>query len=137
MHLPLWRRSPQGRVTRQRLIAGALVLALVVGVLTTSTLFSHPAAAAPGQHTTTAPLLTQDGTTPRLEVFTTAGGMVYHKWSDDHGVTWSSWVHLAPAPSSPAVPYVFVGTPAVVSDGPGRLTVFATAQQDISGGDGL
>jgi hypothetical protein len=138
MRLPLWRHAFQRRVTRQRLIAGTMALALVVGVFTTGTLFSHPAAAAPGrQNTTTVPMLAQDGTTPRLEVFTTAGGSVYHKWSDDHGATWSSWVRLASAPSSPSVPYAFSGAPAVVSDGPGRLTVFATAMQNISGGDGL
>src|SRR5690348_7746615 len=110
MHLPLWRLSLPGRVTRQRLIAGALVLALVVGVLTTSTLFSHPAAAS-GQHSTAVPLLAQDGTITRLEVFETYQGFIMHKWSDDHGATWSSWASL-PLPSGTT----FVGTPAVVSD---------------------
>jgi hypothetical protein len=125
-----WRSSLKGRITTKQLVASAAVLALVVGALTTSMLVTRHAAAAPRQqHSTTVSLQPQNqsGTIQRLETFMISGSLVYHQWSDDNGVSWSSWISLGPNVDNRP----FTGTPAVVSDGVGRLTVFALVNNDV------
>jgi hypothetical protein len=127
MHLRLWRRSFQGGVTRQRLMAGALALALVVGVLTTSTLFSRHAAAAPGQRQVALTTPPPNGT-PRLEVLTASAGGVYHQWSDDNGITWSGWFstsRVKQLPGGGTGTLTVADTPSATSDGQADLMVVA------------
>jgi hypothetical protein len=60
--------------------------------------------------------------TPRLEFVVDASGTIMRQWSDDHGSAWSAWAALPTFPNSVNGENLF-GTPAVVSDGAGRLTV--------------
>src|SRR5690349_2385059 len=102
----------------------SLHLAAWLGLLLTCFLLFQPAVALASPTTARAshiPLQAQDTPTPRLETFQVSGGMIYHKWSDDNGTNWTSWFGL----DSLANGLPFVSTPAVVSDGVGRLTVFA------------
>ncbi len=121
MPLRFWRPSLSERAAN-KFAASAAALALVAGLLTASLVFTRHADAAPQQHTNTVSVQTQSGV-PHLEVFTInqADGLVYHKWSDDNGTTWSAWTVVP----SPAFSGRFIGTPMVISDGVGRLTVFA------------
>jgi hypothetical protein len=57
----------------------------------------------------------------RLELVTVSDGTAYHKWSDNSGASWSFWTPLVAGSGTR-----FRDTPAVVSDGSGRLNVFAT-----------
>jgi hypothetical protein len=51
-------------------------------------------------------------------------GLIYHRWSDDDGATWtSSWAGVPTSPLPSGI--YFYGRPAVVSDGPGRLNIIA------------
>src|SRR5690242_18279677 len=129
MHLSFWRPALSRRSAAKRLVASAGVLALVVGLLTASLLFTRHAAAAPGQqHSTRVSLQAQSGSTPRLGVFEADGGAIWYQWSDDQGATWSDWYSLG----RPDDPYsYFTHRPAVVSDGPGRLVVLARDQQNF------
>lgn len=121
MRIHFWRSFLPGRSATRHLLGHMAVLLVMAGVLTTSLFFARPAVAAPLQNrTTTVPTLAQDGTTPRLEVFENFSGVIYHKWSDDNGLLWSSWQMLPQQ-----VGLLFVGTPAVVSPNAGRLIVFA------------
>src|ERR1051326_7069702 len=125
MHLSFWRPSLVGRGAAKRLVASVAVLALVVAMLTTSLLFARPTAAATKQqHSTRVSLQAQSGTPPRLEIFSIFEGEINHQWSDDSGATWVI------GPSLPRLGdhQLFVGTPAAVSDGIGRLTVFARSE---------
>src|SRR5262249_21473336 len=58
----------------------------------------------------------------RSSLVTLSSGRAYHKWSDhpDDPNSWSSWTDLG-APGG----YALIGAPAMVSDGIGRLNVFA------------
>jgi hypothetical protein len=124
MVLGFWRPSLKGRSVALGRTIGATALALVVGALTTSVLFAQPAAAASRRlHATTASLQAQSGTSSRLENLAIGSdGLIYRKWSDDHGASWSART-VVPSPVSSS--YRFIGTPTAVSDGVGRLTVFA------------
>jgi hypothetical protein len=66
----------------------------------------------------------------RLELATVIGGEVYHKSSDNNGNSWSSWSDIATVIAfgnfSPT------GTPALVSDGTGRLNAFALSLSNPS-----
>ena len=63
--------------------------------------------------------------TRRLELFENLGGLIYHKWSGDAGHTWSADTLVQPAGGYYNGNVLFTGTPAVVSDRPGRLWVTA------------
>src|SRR5262249_17030073 len=58
----------------------------------------------------------------RLELATVKDGKFYHKWSDnpDNPNSWSDWTSLGHP-----VGHVLFSTPAVVSDGVGRINFFA------------
>ncbi len=122
MRLRFWRPSLSGRAAANKLVASAVLLALVVGTLTTSLLFTRYAAAA-AQPQTRVTVQTQSGM-PRLEVFTISQGVVYHQWSDDNGGSWSAWTAV------PGSGLSFVGTPSAASDGVGHLMVLAQAKGD-------
>src|ERR1051326_7977384 len=126
MHLSFWRPSLSRRGAAKRLVASAGVLALVVAALTTSLLITRSAAAAPGQQPSSS-RQTQAGTIKRLEVFQNDNGVILHQWSDDNGANWHSWVPLDAAPGGRP----FSGKPAVVSDGPARLNVFAKDDSSV------
>lgn len=99
------------RATSQPLFAAISGLLLVGIMLVGSSLTSRPAAAS-----------SQAATINRLETFAVGvNGILYHEWSDDNGSTWSGWASLGVAASNLS----FVGTPAVVSSGPGILSAFA------------
>jgi hypothetical protein len=87
-------------------LRGATIAALLVAI--SSLLPGVPAAQAQAPGST------------RLELVTVHGGAAFHRWSDDNGASWSSWTSLG-APSR----LTLQGTPAVVSDGVGRLNVIA------------
>ena len=62
----------------------------------------------------------------RLEVVTVDRfGRAHHKWSDDNGASWSSWADLGAPLRDGGGFHLLTGTPAVVSDGIGRLNVIA------------
>lgn len=120
MHIRFWRQSLQRRIAARQLVASAAILALVVGILMTSLLFARHAAAAPRQPHTSVTTQTESGT-PRLETFWVGSdSLVYHRWSDDGGATWSAPT-VVPSPTGF---HAAGGMPAVVSDGVGRLNVF-------------
>jgi hypothetical protein len=84
---------------------------LLLSLLLTGLVLLRPA---PAAHATAA--------IPRLEFFLNSGGVISHQWSDDHGSTWSAWTNLPTFPNRVNGENLF-GTPAVVSDGDGILTV--------------
>lgn len=125
MHFRFWRPSLSRRAAAPKLVMSAMMLALVVSVFTTSLFFAQPAAAAtaPRQpHAITVPLQAQSAGQQSLDVFGVWQGVIYHKRSFDEGASWFAWTSAPPAPNGT----VFVGTPAVVSEGDGfYLRVFA------------
>jgi len=131
MRTSLRKPSLKGPAATSLAIASATVLALLLSVLINGSLVLKPDAAhAQAQHRQTAghqnaiqvQTQAQDVSLLRLEVFIVNNdGSISHKWSDDDGVSWSSWANLG----TPGGTYHFVGTPAMVSDGVGRLNVFA------------
>src|SRR5215468_4587042 len=94
------------------ILRGATVVALLA--LSASLLPGVPAAQA------------QTPGSTRLELATIAvpvgqdTGKVYLKWSDDNGAHWTPWSSLGEVRQ-------WVGAPALISDGYGRLNVFAQA----------
>src|SRR5215470_2717904 len=67
----------------------------------------------------------------RLELATVDGpnGSVYHKWSDNNGVSWSPWSYLGFSHYGRAQ-----GTPAMASDGAGRLHIMVKSVEGGYGG---
>jgi hypothetical protein len=63
--------------------------------------------------------------TKRLEMFKIDGGALYDRWSGDGGNMWSPWVEVPLSGDYAIRGLHFTGTPAVVSDRPGRLWVTA------------
>jgi hypothetical protein len=64
---------------------------------------------------------TPSGDMARLELFWNYQGVLYCMWSDNGGASWSPSATMPP----PGVGNTWVGAPSAVSDGAGRLTVFA------------
>lgn len=95
----------------RRVITLSVTLMLLVGLLMTGFFLLRPA---PAAHA--------DAGSRRLEFFVNSGNFIFHQWSDDHGSTWSAWNNLPEFPNRVNGDNLF-GTPAVVSDGVGRLTV--------------
>src|ERR1051326_2246920 len=97
MHLSFWRPSLVGRGAAKRLVASAGVLALVVGLLTASMLYSRPAATGQihpptaGLHpSTTVQTLDHQSLVPRFDTFARGSdGMLWHKWWKDG--YWYDW----------------------------------------------
>jgi hypothetical protein len=103
----LWR----GLRPRRRVVMLGAPVVLLLSLLLTGLVLLRPA---PAAHATAA--------TPRLEFFLAGVNAISHQWSDDHGSTWSAWTDLPAFPNRVNGENLF-GTPAVVSDGVGRLTV--------------
>lgn len=101
----------RGRHPRRRVVMLGAPVMLLLSLLLTGLVLLRPT---PAAHATAA--------TPRLEFFQNSGSVISHQWSDDHGSTWSAWTNLPTFPNSVNGENLF-GTPAVVSDGDGILTV--------------
>ena len=70
----------------------------------------------------------------RLQQFVNYSSVLYDRWSDDDGVTWSSWYQVPTTLASGcSVPsnfwFAFDGIPTAISDQPGRLWLVAKTQQ--------
>lgn len=120
-----WKAIQGGIFSSRRLLVWGFSLVLLVGMLATTVLLMKPASATHAQSRNTA--VAQVAGAIRLETFITNGGVVYHKWSDDQGATWSQWNILPLASASVS----FVGTPSAISDGTGRLNVAARDSQGL------
>ncbi len=57
-----------------------------------------------------------------LEVLANGGGILYHNWSDDAGVTWSGWQSLGIRNR---------GVPTVITSGPDRQDIFVHGEDNV------
>jgi hypothetical protein len=94
--------SPRKFFTRAAVAGGTLALA--VSLLTGAGMF---------------PSTITHAQTKRLETFVNFGDQLFHRGSDDGGVTWSGWAGVD------CICQNFDGAPAVVNDRPGHLMVVA------------
>src|SRR5262249_23459281 len=99
--------SAQGNANVPSACPGAAAIAALLAIIASLLLDVHAAQAT-------------DVVLSRLELATVTNGSAYHRWSDDGGASWSSWADLG-APSG----HPLQGSPAVVSDYPGRLYVIS------------
>ena len=100
MPIDFWRSALRGRIAAKQVVTGVMALALVVGVLTTNTLFSRHAVAAPGQSLTPLTTSLPNGGSQRLMIFSPLNNTFGYRSSDDNGASWPGWSSLANPPSS-------------------------------------